>query len=83
MKKIVKLNESDLVNIVKKVIKEEERPRGGMTFSDSLDSDLIQAVIDRMTKFHTKGKIKKDEEAMEKYKEYIKALKALNREFPL
>ena len=83
MKKTLRLTESQLIDMISKIVKEEERPRGGMTFSDSIDSELVQSVIDRMTKFHTKGKIKKDEEAMEKYKEYIKALKALNREFPL
>lgn len=81
MKKTIKLKESQLVDIVKKVIKEDERPRGGALFSDSVDVQLIDEIISTMTKLHTKGFIKNDQESKEKYLNFKRELKRINREF--
>lgn len=83
MKKTIKLNEKQLSKIIERVIKEENNPRGGFLYSESIDLELIQEIIDRMKEYHVKGKIKGDEEYVEKYSEYVRALKSLNRKFPL
>lgn len=48
MRKITRLTESDLRNIVKKIIKESGRYKGSMATSDFIDMELLDDVIQRM-----------------------------------
>lgn len=81
--KTVKLTTTDLENLVKKILKEEERPRGGVLYSDSVKNEVIQEVIDRMTQYSRDIKIFGDSEAEETYKNYLNELKELNNRYPL
>ena len=47
--KVVKLNEKDIVNLVKKILKEEERPRGGTLFGDK--TEIVNGVINRLGQY--------------------------------
>jgi len=49
MKKVVRLNEKDIESLVKKIIKEDERPRGSAMYSKY--SDVTQGVIDRVREY--------------------------------
>lgn len=81
--KRVKLTEKDLTNIVKKVINENKLYRGGFVFSDSVDSEVVQSIINRMTKYHTEFEIKGNEEYRDIYRSYIDTLIQVNEQFPL
>jgi len=83
MGKVIKLSENQLVNLIEKLVKESDMPRGGFMYSESVDTELVQDVVDRMTKFHTEGFVKGKEEMKDKYREYLKELKKLNRQFHL
>lgn len=67
MKKVIRLNENDIENLVKKILKEENddiRPRGGMLYGGK--SELVDEVINRIG---------------EHGQEYISALEELNSKF--
>lgn len=83
MGKVIKLSENQLVNLIEKLVKEADTPRGGFLYSESVDTELVQDVVNRMTKFHTEGFIKGNDEMKDMYKDYLKELKKLNRQFPL
>ena len=51
MKKIIRLNENDIENLVKKILK-EERPRGGMMYGDK--ADIVDEVINRVGEYGEK-----------------------------
>jgi hypothetical protein len=74
MKNIVKLKESDLTKIVEKIIKEQNSGyKGGFSFSNFIDNDLIQDVIDRMNNLYCEG-------CGDEYKE---ALKLFNKNWEI
>ena len=49
MAKVIRLNENDIENLVKKILKEEERPRGGMMYGDK--ADIVDEVINRVGQY--------------------------------
>lgn len=49
MAKVIRLNENDIENLVKKILKEEERPRGGMMYGDK--ADIVDEVINRVGEY--------------------------------
>lgn len=49
MKKIVKLNEDDIEELVKKILKESKYPRGGIVYGDL--SEIIDEVINRIKEY--------------------------------
>jgi len=67
MKKVVRLNENDIENLVKKILKEEDdnRPRGGMLYGGK--SELVDEVINRIGEYG---------------QEYTFELEQLNSRFP-
>lgn len=83
MKKNIVLTEDQLEKLINKVVKEQEMPRGGTLYSDSVDSEVITDIINRMTKFHTRGFVKNNEDYKTIYRTYVNQLKALNDSFPL
>ena len=48
MKKVIRLNENDIENLVKKILK-EERPRGGMLYGGK--SEIVDEVINRIGEY--------------------------------
>jgi hypothetical protein len=68
MKKVIRLNENDIENLVKKILKEENddiRPRGGMMYGDK--ADVVDEVINRIGQYGEK---------------YTFELEQLNNRFP-
>jgi len=64
--KIIKLNENDIENLVKKIINEDnEFPRGGIVYGGK--AEIVDEVINRVNQYGD---------------DYIKALKELNDGFP-
>jgi hypothetical protein len=49
MKKVIRLNENDIENLVKKILKEEERPRGGMLYGGK--SEIVDEVVNRIGQY--------------------------------
>lgn len=49
MKKIIKINENDIENLVKKILKEDERPRGGTMFGGK--AEIVDEVINRLGQY--------------------------------
>ena len=49
MKKVIRLNENDIENLVKKILKEEERPRGGTLYGGK--SEIVDEVINRIGEY--------------------------------
>jgi hypothetical protein len=49
MKKVIRLNENDIENLVKRIIKEEDRPRGGMMYGNK--TDIVDEVINRIGQY--------------------------------
>ena len=47
--KIIKLNENDIENLVKKIIREDEFPRGGMVYGGK--AEIIDEVINRVNEY--------------------------------
>jgi hypothetical protein len=48
MKKVIRLNENDIENLVKKILK-EDRPRGGMLYGGK--SEIVDEVINRVGEY--------------------------------
>jgi len=66
MKKVVRLNENDIENLVKKILKEEDdRPRGGMLYGGK--AEIVDEVVNRIGEYG---------------EEYIHELTKLNNKFP-
>jgi hypothetical protein len=56
MKKTIKLTESDLEGLVEKILKESDnRYKGSFSYSDFIDTDLMQDVIERMNHLYCEG----------------------------
>jgi hypothetical protein len=67
MKKVIRLNENDIENLVKKIINEDnEFPRGGMVYGGK--AEIIDEVINRVNEYG---------------EEYIEQLQTLNSGFPV
>ena len=49
MKKVIRLNENDIENLVKKILKEEERPRGGTLYGGK--SEIVDEVVNRIGQY--------------------------------
>jgi len=49
MKKIVRLNENDIEGLVKKILKENEFPRGGTVYGGK--AEIIDEVINRLNEY--------------------------------
>lgn len=66
MKKVVRLNENDIENLVKKILKEEDdRPRGGMLYGGK--AEIVDEVVNRIGEYG---------------EDYIQELIKLNNKFP-
>jgi hypothetical protein len=49
MKKVIRLNENDIENLVKKILKENERPRGGALYGGR--SEIVDEVVNRIGEY--------------------------------
>lgn len=49
MKKVIRLNENDIENLVKKILKENERPRGGTLYGGK--SEIVDEVVNRIGEY--------------------------------
>ena len=49
MKKVIKINENDIENLVKKILKEDERPRGGTMFGGK--AEIVDEVLNRLGQY--------------------------------
>jgi len=49
MAKVIRLNENDIEKLVKKIIKEEDRPRGGMLYGGK--AEIVNEVINRIGEY--------------------------------
>jgi hypothetical protein len=49
MKKVIRLNENDIENLVKKILKEDNRPRGGMLYGKK--SEIVDEVVNRIGEY--------------------------------
>lgn len=49
MKKVIRFNENDIGNLVKKILKEDNRPRGGILYGGR--SEMIDEVVNRINEY--------------------------------
>lgn len=47
--RVIRLNENDIENLVKKILKEEDRPRGGMLYGGK--SEIVDEVVNRIGQY--------------------------------
>lgn len=49
MKKVIRLNENDIEKLVKKIIEEDDRPRGAMLYGGK--SEIVDEVVNRINEY--------------------------------